>query len=170
MEKVNQVDEGIRNLSQIKIYPSTEINATLQKLGTPPIKNPVTLYQLLKRYEIHYDDLKIFEGWAAINDKLVKRQIEIEAKYEGYIKRQIEAVRKMKDLEGKKIPKDMDYSSVQGLSTELKLKLKKVEPATVGQAERIPGMTQAAITAILITMKKMELEAAAHQRDKTPSP
>jgi tRNA uridine 5-carboxymethylaminomethyl modification enzyme len=170
MEKVRQVDEGIKNLSRIKIYPSADVNATLEIMGTPPIKNPVTLYQLLKRYEIHYNDLKVFEGWSAINDKLVKRQIEIEAKYEGYIKRQIDAVRKMKELEGEKIPQNFDYSSIQGLSTELKVKLKKVEPVTIGQAERIPGMTQAAITAILITMKKMELEAAAHQRDKTPTP
>jgi tRNA uridine 5-carboxymethylaminomethyl modification enzyme len=170
MEKVWQIDEGIRNLSRIKIYPIAEVNATLQTMGTPPIKNPVTLYQLLKRYEIRYDDLKVFEGWAAINDKLVKRQIEIEAKYEGYIKRQIDAVRKMKDLEGKKLPKNLDYGTIQGLSTELKMKLIKVEPATIGQAERIPGMTQAAITAILITIKKMELEVAARQKNKTSSP
>jgi tRNA uridine 5-carboxymethylaminomethyl modification enzyme len=168
MEKVRQVDEGIKNLSRIKIYPSADVNATLETMGTPPIKNPVTLYQLLKRYEIHYDDLKVFEGWAAINDRLVKRQIEIEAKYEGYIKRQIDAVRKMKELEGKKIPQNLDYSSIQGLSTELKMKLKKVEPVTIGQAERIPGMTQAALTAILITMKKIEL-AASEKKDEVLS-
>ena len=63
----------------------------------------------------------------------------------------------------------MDYGSIQGLSTELKMKLKKVEPATIGHAERIPGMTQAAITAILITMKKIELEAASRQKNKKPS-
>lgn len=170
IEKVRQVDEGIKNLSHIKIYPSTEVNATLQTLGTPPIKNPVTLYQLLKRYEIRYDDLKVFAGWETIPDRLVKKQIEIEAKYEGYIKRQIEAIGRMKTLEGKKIPKNFDYSAVPGLSNELKMKLARVEPATIGQAERIPGMTQAAITAILVTMKKLELETAARQKEKTPSP
>ena len=94
---------------------------------------------------------------------MVKKQIEIEAKYEGYIQRQIESIKKMKTMEGKKIPRNMDYSSVPGLSNELKMKLTKVEPATIGQAERIPGMTQAAITAILVTMKKMEMEAAANK-------
>ena len=163
-KKVRQVEEGINRLSSIKIYPGVEVNATLHTLGTPSIKNPVTLYQLLKRYEIHYDDLKVFEGWEPITDKLVKKQIQIEAKYEGYIKRQGEAIGKMKTMEGKKIPKNMDYGSIQGLSTELKMKLKKVEPATIGQAERIPGMTQAALTAILVFMKRMELERANLQK------
>ena len=170
MEKVRQVVEGIRNLSRVKIYPSADVNVTLATMGTPPIKNPVTLYQLLKRYEIRYDNLNVFAGWETIPDRLVKKQIEIEAKYEGYIKRQIEAIGRMKTLEGKKIPKSFDYSAVPGLSNELKMKLARVEPATIGQAERIPGMTQAAITAILVTMKKMELEAAARQKEKTPLP
>ncbi|MBU0653168.1 MAG: tRNA uridine-5-carboxymethylaminomethyl(34) synthesis enzyme MnmG, partial [Proteobacteria bacterium] len=88
------------------------------------------------------------------------RQIEIEAKYEGYIRRQQESVRKMKDLEGMKLPADLDYAAVPGLSNELKVKLSRVGPATVGQAERIPGMTQAALTAILIVIKKREFTAA----------
>ena len=75
----------------------------------------------------------------------------------------------MKQLEGKKIPKDINYDCIPGLSTELKMKLMKIEPSTIGQAERIPGMTQAAITAILIMMKKMEIEAAARQEKKSPS-
>jgi tRNA uridine 5-carboxymethylaminomethyl modification enzyme len=145
-----------------------EVNATLQAMGTPPIKNPTSLYQLLKRYEIHYDDLKVFDGWEPAPDKLVKKQIEINAKYEGYIKRQIEAIEKMKTLEGKKIPKTMDYCAVPGLSNELKMKLARVEPATIGQAERIPGMTQAALTALLVTIKKMELEAAAAKKQCHP--
>jgi len=168
-EKVRQVKEGIGRLASIKIYPGAEINATLHTLRTPPIKNPVTLYQLLKRYEIRYDDLNVFAGWESIPDRLVKKQIEIEAKYEGYIKRQVESIEKMKTLEGKKIPKNMDYRSVPGLSNELKMKLTRVEPATIGQAERIPGMTQAAITAILVMMKKMELEASAMKKNNTPS-
>jgi len=157
-EKVRQVEEGIVRLSSNKIYPCPKVNTTLQALGTPSIKNPSSLYQLLKRYELHYDDFKIFEGWKPITDRMVKRQIEISAKYEGYIKRQIEAVGKMKSLEGKKIPNSIDYCAVPGLSNELKMKLIKVGPTTIGQAERIPGMTQAALTAILVTMKKLELE------------
>jgi tRNA uridine 5-carboxymethylaminomethyl modification enzyme len=156
-ERVRQIEAGLRRLSSVKIYPGADVIKTLEEIGTPPIKNPVTLYQLLKRHEIAYDDLKVFEGWEPIPDRLIKKQIEIQAKYEGYIQRQLEAVNKMKTLEGKKIPKTIDYAAVSGLSSELKMKLMRVEPATIGQAERIPGMTQAAVTAILVTMKKMEL-------------
>jgi tRNA uridine 5-carboxymethylaminomethyl modification enzyme len=154
---VRRIEAGLRRLSSVKIYPGADVMKTLEEIGTPPIKNPVTLYQLLKRHEIAYDDLKVFAGWEPIPDRLIKKQIEIQAKYEGYIQRQLEAVKKMKTIEGKKIPKTIDYAAVPGLSSELKMKLMRVEPDTIGQAERIPGMTQAAVTAILVTMKKMEL-------------
>jgi len=157
-EKVREINDRIHRLSAIKIFPNEKVNTILQTMGTPPIKNPVTLYQLLKRSEISYDDLKVFEGWEPIADRFVKKQICIESRYEGYIKRQQEAVERMKQLEGKKIPKGMIYDCIPGLSTELKMKLMKIEPSTIGQAERIPGMTQAALTAILVFMKKMELE------------
>jgi tRNA uridine 5-carboxymethylaminomethyl modification enzyme len=168
-EKVHEINDRIHRLSALKIFPNEKVNTILQTMGTPPIKNPVTLYQLLKRSEISYDDLKVFEGWEPIADRFVKKQICIESRYEGYIKRQQEAVERMKQLEGKKIPKGMNYDCIPGLSTELKMKLNKIEPSTIGQAERIPGMTQAAITAILIMMKKMEIAAATRQKNKTPS-
>jgi tRNA uridine 5-carboxymethylaminomethyl modification enzyme len=155
------VEAGVRRLSSIKIFPITATNTLLGELDSAPIKNPVTLFQLLKRSELGYDDLARFDGWEAVADRWVKREIEIEAKYEGYILRQREAVQKMKELEGVKIPPGFDYTAVPGLSNELKGKLACVEPVTVGQAERIPGMTQAALTAILIVIKKGELEAAA---------
>jgi tRNA uridine 5-carboxymethylaminomethyl modification enzyme len=157
-ERVRQIESGITALSSIRIFPVAETNAALAELNSPPIRNPVTLFQLLKRTEISYDDLSHFAGCEAIADRTIKRQIEIEAKYEGYIRRQRELVIKMRDLEEKKIPPGFDYSAIPGLSNELKAKLARVEPATVGQAERIPGMTQAALTAILIVMKKRELE------------
>jgi tRNA uridine 5-carboxymethylaminomethyl modification enzyme len=161
LEKVRRIEAGIRNLSSVRIFPVAETNKILSEMNTAPIKNPTTLFQLLKREEIGYDDLARFEGWEAVPDRAVKRQIEIEAKYEGYIRRQEEAVRKMKEIEGMKLPADFDYAAVPGLSNELKAKLACVGPVTVGQAERIPGMTQAALTAILIVIKKQEWEAAA---------
>jgi tRNA uridine 5-carboxymethylaminomethyl modification enzyme len=165
-ERVHEIKDRIHRLSAVKIFPNEKVNTILQTMGTPPIKNPVTLYQLLKRSEISYDDLKVFEGWVPIADRFVKKQICIESRYEGYIKRQQEAVEKMKQVEGKKIPKGMNYDCIPGLSTELKMKLMRIEPSTIGQAERIPGMTQAAITAILIIMKKMEIEAVPQQEKR----
>ena len=169
-EKVHEINDRIHRLSAVKIFPNEKVNTILQTMGTPPIKNPVTLYQLLKRSEISYDDLKVFEGWEPITDRFVKKQICIESRYEGYIKRQQEAVERMKQLEGKKIPKGMIYDCIPGLSTELKMKLIKIEPSTIGQAERIPGMTQAALTAILVFMKKMELERANLQKRNESTP
>ena len=162
-EKVRQIESGIQKISSIRIFPVDETNRTLAEMNTAPIKNPVTLFQLLKREEIGYNNLCRFEGWEAIPDREARRQIEIEAKYEGYIRRQRDAVRKMKELEGVKIPAGFDYTAVPGLSNELKAKLARVEPATIGQAERIPGMTQAALTAILIVLKKREMESAARE-------
>jgi tRNA uridine 5-carboxymethylaminomethyl modification enzyme len=162
-DKVDQIERGVRRLSSVRIFPVAEINNTLAELNSPPIRNPVSLFHLLRRKEIFYDDLSQFAGWEAIADRAVKRQIEIEAKYEGYIQRQYELVQKMRELEGMKIPAEFDYSAVPGLSNELKAKLSRVEPATVGQAERIPGMTQAALTAILIMIKKRELESTARR-------
>jgi len=159
-EKARRIETGIRKISSVRIFPVEETNRTLAEMNTAPIKNPVTLFQLLKREEIGYDDLSRFDGWEAVPDRAVKRQIEIEAKYEGYIRRQQESVKKMKDIESMKLPVDFDYAAVPGLSNELKAKLSRVGPATVGQAERIPGMTQAALTAILIVIKKRELETA----------
>jgi len=159
-EKARRIETGIQKISSVRIFPVEETNRTLAEMNTAPIKNPVTLFQLLKREEIGYDDLSRFDGWEEVPDRAVKRQIEIEAKYEGYIRRQRELVEKMKDIESMKLPADFDYAAVPGLSNELKAKLSRVGPATVGQAERIPGMTQAALTAILIVIKKREMETA----------
>jgi tRNA uridine 5-carboxymethylaminomethyl modification enzyme len=160
-EKRLEIEEGIRRLSGARIFPVEETNRKLAGISSPPIRNPMTLFQLLKRSEIGYDNLSDFPGWEPVADRAVKRQIEIEAKYEGYIQRQQESVQRMKQLEETKLPDGFDYASVPGLSNELKAKLARVQPATVGQAERISGMTQAALTAILIAIKKREMEAGA---------
>jgi tRNA uridine 5-carboxymethylaminomethyl modification enzyme len=163
-ERIRQIQEGLNHLSSSKIYPVADVNGILAEMGTTPIKNPITLYQLLKRDEVAYDDLKPFAGWVPISDRMVKKQIEIEAKYEGYIKRQQDAVKKMKTLEETRIPQGLQYEDIPSLSNELKIKLTAVEPVTIGQAQRIPGMTQAALTAILIFMKKLEWETTAPEK------
>jgi tRNA uridine 5-carboxymethylaminomethyl modification enzyme len=132
------------------------VHETLEKLKTAPIKNPMALSQLLKRPGIAYDDLKNLDGWEEIPDEAVKRAVEIEIKYEGYIRRQIESVERFKGLESKKIPPGFDYRAVPGLSNELIKKLSTVQPVSIGQAQRISGMTQAALTAVLVWLKKAE--------------
>jgi tRNA uridine 5-carboxymethylaminomethyl modification enzyme len=159
-DKIDRVRSGIKKLSSAKIFPVEETNAALVGLNTAPIKNPVSLFDLLKRENLCYDDLAGFPGWEDIPDGFVKKEIEIEAKYDGYIQRQLTAVKKMKEQKGIKIPEGFDYTSIPGLSNELKGKLARVLPVNIDQAERISGMTEAAITAILIAIKKREMERA----------
>ena len=156
-DKIKKIEQGIEHLKASPIKPTAATNKQLAKLNTPPLNNHTTLYGLLKRYELSYDNLAGFPGWEPQTDTFVKQQIEIETKYEGYIKRQFDAVKKLKEQEKKKIPPDFDYSTVPGLSNELQVKLIRIAPATIGQMERIPGMTEGAISAVLIMMKKQEL-------------
>ncbi|PKN39464.1 MAG: tRNA uridine-5-carboxymethylaminomethyl(34) synthesis enzyme MnmG [Deltaproteobacteria bacterium HGW-Deltaproteobacteria-2] len=156
-DKIKKIEQGIEHLKASSINPTPEINEALAKIPSPPLNNHSTLHGLLKRHEISYDNLTGFPGWEPQDDSFVKQQIEIETKYEGYIKRQFDAVKKLKDQEKKKIPPDFDYNCVPGLSNELKAKLTKIAPQTLGQMERIIGMTEGAISAVLIMMKKQEL-------------
>lgn len=157
-EKMAQITSGIRRLSAARIFPVEETQQILTEMGTPPIKNPATLFQLLKREGVSYDSLAPLPGWEEIPDAFVKKEIEIEAKYEGYIQRQQEAISKRKGFDGIRIPADMDYAAIPGLSNELQAKLARVVPETIGQAGRIPGITDAAITALLIAIKKRDNE------------
>jgi len=155
-ERQRRIWAVIGRLSNARLYPVGEINDLLAGMGTAPLKTPSSLFQILKREGLSYDDLRPLPGWEPVEDEEVKRQVEIEAKYEGYIKRQREAVEKLRDQEGKRIPPDLDYDTVAGLSNELRMKLKRVRPETVARAGRIPGMTGAALTAVLIAIKRLE--------------
>ena len=155
-ERVREIERRIQDLSVTRVFPSAAVNETLEKMKTAPIKNPMSFSHLLKRPGIAYNDLKVLDGWEEIPDEAVKRAVEIEIKYEGYIRRQIESVERFKSLEGKKIPPGFDYTAVPGLSNELIKKLSTVQPVSIGQAQRISGMTQAALTAVLVWLKKAE--------------
>lgn len=157
-DQLRRIDEGIKTLKSTKIQPVPETREILEKLKTKPIKNATSLYQILKRPEIRCDDLKVFGVFADDPGDEVKRQIEIDAKYEGYIQRQREEVERYKNLEAKNIPPGIDYSVIPSLSKELVKKLTEVRPTTVGQAKGIPGMTQGGLDAILIFAKKIESE------------
>ncbi|OPY91069.1 MAG: tRNA uridine 5-carboxymethylaminomethyl modification enzyme MnmG [Syntrophus sp. PtaU1.Bin208] len=164
-ERIQKISEGIKGLSSLRIYPGADVNSKLEKKGSPAIKNPLSLFHLLKRTDMSWDDLELFrdvpefpEEIFAGSDRNVRKQIEIEAKYEGYISRQREAVVRMRNLESRRIPPGFDYSAIPGLSNELKTKLSRVAPETLGQARRITGMTQAALAAVLVMIKKWEQE------------
>ncbi len=134
------------------VKPSKENNAVLAQYNTPPITSGVKLGQLLKRSELNYSILKkISPPPEPIHDRAAQ-QVEIEVKYEGYIKRQYNEIKKFQDLEKIKIPKGFDYRKAHGLSNEIREKLGQVQPASLGQASRIDGMTPAAISVLMVAI------------------
>jgi tRNA uridine 5-carboxymethylaminomethyl modification enzyme len=123
-----------------------------------------TLEQLLKRPEITY---KFIDEHSPTDKSLsdeIKRQVQIQVKYEGYINQQMQMAERLKKIEGKKIPQDFDYTSVNGLSREVLSKLQEVKPANLGQASRIPGITPAAISLLMVAIERLKRE-----RDKRAS-
>ena len=159
--RVARIESTIRHLSSRTVYPSADTNRILAERGSLPIRKPLSLFHLLKRPDMGYDDLAAFDADLPAVEEPVKRQVEIESRYEEYIGRQNEAVGKFREMERRKIPVGIDYFAIPSLSNELKCKLDAVRPASFGQAQRIPGMTQAALAAVLVYLKKKEMEEAA---------
>ncbi len=147
------IRKEIERLKKERAKPTVLVNKVLGKRGSTPIEEPVPVSQLLKRPEVSYQDLERMGLADEGLPEYVKREVEIEVKYEGYIKRQLEQVERFRKMESKRIPEDIDYDEVPGLSTEVRQKLKAVRPVSIGQASRIPGVTPAAITALLIHME-----------------
>ena len=139
---------------------SADNETFLQDHGCGTASNGVTLEGLLRRPEVDIDTLRpVVDEFVpdldldALSDEVLEA-LEIQVKYEGYINRQLEQVDKHREMEKRRIPGDMDFAEIHGLSNEVRQKLGDVQPATVGQASRINGMTPAAISALLIHLKK----------------
>lgn len=154
-EKRKKVEELMKRLKEVKLKPTAGIQDRLASLGSAPIKNVTTLEQLLRRNEILYKDLRLLDPGLPDVEEQVAEEIETRIKYEGYIKRQERHVEKMRHMEQVRIPEDIDYYKVHGLSTEVRQKLDKIRPVSLGQASRISGVTPAALMALQVHMKKM---------------
>ncbi|TAL24184.1 MAG: tRNA uridine-5-carboxymethylaminomethyl(34) synthesis enzyme MnmG [Nitrospirae bacterium] len=152
-EKKRLVSAEIDRLKKTRLKPS-QINAALAEIGAAAITEDIILEQLLKRPEITYEFIKRFSPSEKSLNSDVEKQVEIQTKYDGYITRQLETAEKLKKGEGKKIPEGFDYGLVNGLSTEILEKLKRVMPENLGQAGRIPGITPAALSLLLINIEK----------------
>ncbi|MCZ6790972.1 MAG: tRNA uridine-5-carboxymethylaminomethyl(34) synthesis enzyme MnmG [Candidatus Dadabacteria bacterium] len=152
------VAEELFRLENIKVVPNAKVNEILIRLGASPLKKPHSLKELLRRPEITYHDLEFLDSNSTqdfITEDVVS-QIEIEVKYEGYIKRQMEQVDKFKKLEDFVIPVSFSYDSIPGLSNEIVQKLTNVRPNSLGQATRISGVTPAAISVLMVYLKRDE--------------
>lgn len=154
MEKKRKVDDLLRILRSIRLTPSQSTNMMLKKYLIEEIKNPVTLEELLKKPEVTLQDLYPFVPALDPVEEEIAYQVQLNIKYEGYTERQKEMVKRIQSLENKRIPKDFDYKEVSGLSREVIEKLTNILPISLGQASRIPGVTPAAMTALLVHFKK----------------
>ncbi len=153
--KEKHIKGELDRLSSISISPSDKINKKLASLGSSPINHTVSLRELLRRPEISYQDLGFFNEEGSKIEDGEAQQVEIQVMYDGYIKRQLQQVKNFKKMEKLRIPLDFDYESVGGLSTEVKEKLSKIRPYSLGQASRISGVTPAAISVLMIYLKKL---------------
>ncbi|MBN1293801.1 MAG: tRNA uridine-5-carboxymethylaminomethyl(34) synthesis enzyme MnmG, partial [Candidatus Latescibacteria bacterium] len=153
-EKRKLIEGELTRLENTWVKPSDEVNALLAKLGSTPIDNGISQSQLLKRPEIVYGTLKeIDSAYPELPDDIV-RQVEIQCKYEGYLKRQEDEVRRFKNLEKIKLPSDIGYKGIPGISNEICKKLSDIKPFSLGQASRISGITPAAISILMVWLKR----------------
>ena len=141
-------------LEQKQINPTVEINKRLESIGSAPIRNQTSLAQLLRRPEISVCDIAIFSEELNGFDADVTLQAEVEVKYAGYIDRQMEMVERFKKIENVRVPEDLDYLDIRGLSREACEKLTRIKPKSLGQASRISGITPAAISLLSIYLRK----------------
>ena len=150
LKKMDDIQSEIKRLEKTVIGVSDRVQMFLEKYGSTLLKSGITLAELVKRPELDYDKLaELDEGRPELPDD-VRVQVNIEIKYEGYIKRQMQQVAQFKKLEDKKLPEDFDYSEVNSLRREAVQKLNKVQPATIGQASRISGVSPADISVLLV--------------------
>ncbi len=159
-ERKKQIAREIKRIKGTVIKPAKKINDYLLNQGTRPLKSGIYLDQLLKRAELDYHAAQELAKSPYNISESVARQVEIEIKYEGYIKRQLKEIEKFKNLERMKIPEDFDFTTVHGLSNELKEKLSAIMPSSLGQASRIDGITPAALSVIMISLKAAEKYAS----------
>ena len=151
-DKKQKIKELTQLLKENKITPTKETNEFLEKLNSAQIKDGLSLYELLRRPEITMETLEHFIEIPY--DEIIREQVEISIKYEGYIKKAEKEAEKMINLENKKIPEDIDYDKIHNLASEAKQKLKEVKPTSIGQAIRISGVNPADISIIMIYLKK----------------
>ncbi len=156
-EKKKKIDEAFGLLKGIRLKPTKATKQLLQDHGIEGITNPATLEDLLRKPGVTLGMLKNIDARVADIDNDVAYQIEIDVKYRGYTDRQQEMVARAKKLDDRRIPRELDYGQVSGLSREVVERFSRVKPLTLGQASRIPGVTPASITALMVHFKKTGL-------------
>ena len=153
-----------QRLKDTWIRPGTPVGEAVMAKFNTPLTHEYNLLNLLARPEINYLDLIAVTG-GGITDELVAEQLEIKTKYAGYLDRQLDDIAKMRASEAVKLPIDIDYTAISGLSKEIQQKLLAARPETLGQASRIPGVTQAAVSLLMVHLKKRKATQSLEQSD-----
>jgi tRNA uridine 5-carboxymethylaminomethyl modification enzyme len=154
LKKKAAIQETLSRISTVRVNPTKGNSEILHRWGTAPLKKDSCLQEILRRPEIHFRHLFDFDRDLESLPKSIQEQIEIQVKYDGYIKRQMEQIERFKRLEEVAFPEGFDFSSIMGLTTEVMEKLKKIKPYSLGQASRISGVTPAAISILMVNLKK----------------
>jgi tRNA uridine 5-carboxymethylaminomethyl modification enzyme len=154
-EKIEAIKSGMDFLKTTQLKPSLTLNEKLASLGISPLKKAVTLEEFLKRPEINFKMIKTLDHFRLNIPETALRQVEIEVKYAGFIQRQLVEIERFKNLEKIKLPIDLDYAGIASLSKEIREKLQRFKPLNLGQAARISGVTPAAISILMVYLRKL---------------
>ena len=157
LDKRAKITGEIERLKNIMLTPKEETNKALEVLGSTPLNNGLTLYELIKRPEITYENSAVFDPEREDLPSYIRLSVQTEIKYEGYIKKQLKDIEKFKKLESKKLSHDIDYNKIPGLKKESAEKLNEIKPDSIGQASRISGVSPADVNVLLIRLKTGEL-------------
>ena len=153
LNKKENIEQEIKRLKNTVVKPKEEVNALLEKYNTTPLSTGSKMSELLKRTELTYEALKPIDIERPELNLAEKEEVEIQIKYEGYIKLQEEQVEKFKKMEKKIIPEDINYDEISGISLEGRQKLSKLKPHSVGQASRISGVSPADVSVLLVYLQ-----------------
>ena len=153
LAKKQHIEEEIKRLQETTVKPTEEVNNYLEQLGTSPLQTGTKMSELLKRTEVTYKNLSQIDKERPQLTEQESEEVEIQIKYEGYIKLQEQQVEKFKKLEEKILPETIDYSKIKGIRIEAKQKLEKMRPHSIGQASRISGVSPADISVLLIYLQ-----------------
>ncbi|MBQ6946133.1 MAG: tRNA uridine-5-carboxymethylaminomethyl(34) synthesis enzyme MnmG [Ruminococcus sp.] len=153
-EKIRLTEAEINRVSSESIKPTPELNAMLEEKGTAPLKNGCRIIELIRRPQLKYNDLAIFDVNRPQLPYDVCEQVELQIKYNGYIEKQLSQIEQIEKLERKLLPKNTDYSQIHGLRLEAAEKLNKIQPISIGQASRISGVSPADVSMLVVWLKK----------------
>ena len=150
LEKKQAVEKEIARLESTRLKPTEELQAFLAEQNSAPLKDGILFADILKRPELKYEGLIAFAPLEAALPKEVIKQVEVQIKYAGYIKKAVEKVDKLRKMEEKRIPVNIDYDAINGIANEAKQNLKKIQPETIAQASRISGVNPADISVLMV--------------------